>query len=225
MATGDIFDLTNILLLGVAVLIFFRLRSVLGRRTGEERPKPIFRGAVTVPNAAPAPLKPQTKPVDERLGSVSKENPALAPLREIAAADPAFDAAAFVAGAKSAYELIVTAYAEGNRQTLRDLLSNDVYESFNAVILERETRGETTEFSFVGVLSAVITDCHLAGKMADISVKFESELVTAVRDRSGVIVEGDTKAVRRVVDIWTFARDVSSPNPNWRLVATDSLET
>ena len=233
MQTSDIFDLTNILLLGVAVIIFFRLRSVLGRKTGNERPRfdpdvpaPREGNVITLPRAGaetPAP-KPAGPNVDERLSSLPAGSEALQPLREIAAADPSFEAASFIKGAKAAYETVVTAYAQGDRKTLRNLLSAEVFGSFDAVIAEREARDETTEFSFVGIQSADVTDASLTGQMAHVTVRFVSELVTAVRDRMGNVVEGDLKSVRRVTDVWTFERDVRSPNPNWKLVATDSVE-
>ena len=171
----------------------------------------------------PAP-KPAGPSVDERLSSLPAGSEALQPLREIAAADPSFEIASFLKGSKVAYETVVTAYAQGDRKTLRNLLAPEVYESFNTVIAEREARDETTEFSFVGILSADVTEANLAGQMAHVTVRFVSELVTAVRDRMGNVVEGDLKSVRRVTDVWTFERDVRSPNPNWRLVATDSVE-
>ncbi len=239
MESNDILNLTNILLLAVAIIIFFRLRSVLGRKTGTERPRldpyaapdaasPRERDSnvVTLPRAqvrVPEP-KPGSPSVDERLSSVPADSGALQPLREIAAADPSFEIGAFLKGAKAAYETVVTAYAQGDRKMLRTLLSPEVYDSFNAVIAERESRDETTEFSFVGILSADPTDANLTGHVAHITVRFVSELVTAVRDKMGNVVEGDLKSVRRVTDVWTFERDVASPDPNWRLVATDSVE-
>ena len=240
METSDIFDLTNILLLVVVVIIFFRLRSVLGRRTGNEQPRldpyastgavpPRERegNVITLPKAdvRPQPVQPAARGVDERLSSLPQDCRALEPLRNIAAADPNFDVAAFLNGARGAYETIVTAYAQGDRATLRNLLNPEVFDSFNAIINQRQDRGETTEFSFVGISSADVTDAALSGQIAHVTVRFVSELVTAVRDRSGVVVEGDTKAVRQVTDIWTFSRDIRSPNPNWQLVATDSPES
>ncbi len=237
MTMSDIFDLTNILLLAVAVAIFLRLRSVLGRRTGDEQAR-IDRYA-TRDAAAPArdnviPMpRPETLPsggqssgpgVDERLGALPENSRALEPLREIAKADPAFDTASFLKGARIAYEAIVTAYAKGDRETLRTLLSREVFESFSSVISDRESRGETNELSFVGIASADIIDAHLVNRVAHVTVRFVSDLVTAVRDKAGNVIEGDIKAVRQVTDVWTFARDVSSPNPNWQLVATDSPE-
>jgi predicted lipid-binding transport protein (Tim44 family) len=235
---SEIFDLTNILLLAVAVLIFFRLRSVLGRRTGNERPRldpyaapdggsPRDRNnVVTLPRAqdrTPGAEAPAAS-VDDRLGQISDGDRALEPLRQIAAADPSFEVPSFLNGAKAAYEMIVTAYAHGDRETLHNLLSPEVYDSFNAVISERESRSETTEFSIVGISSAGIVDAQLIERAAHVTVRFVSELVTAVRNKAGEVVEGDLKAVRQVTDIWTFARDVNSPDPNWRLVATDTPE-
>ena len=234
MQISEIFDLTNILLLAVAVLIFFRLRSVLGRRTGSERPRldpyaapdggtpPDRDNVVTLPRTQDRAQgsEPPAASVDDRLGSVAAGNNAIEPLRQIAAADPSFEASGFLNGAKGAYEMIVTAYAQGDRETLGNLLSPEVYDSFNAVISGREAQGETTEFSFVGISSASIVDAQLVGRIAHVTVRFVSDLVTAVRNRAGEVVEGDLKAVRQVTDIWTFARDVTSANPNWQVVAT-----
>jgi predicted lipid-binding transport protein (Tim44 family) len=239
LTMSDIFDLTNILLLAVAVAIFLRLRSVLGRRTGDEQPR-LDRYAtrdaapqsardgnvVPMPRAEPVPSGGQSsgQSVDERLGALPQDSRALEPLRGIAKADPSFDTGSFLKGAKVAYEAIVTAYARGDRETLRNLLSREVFESFSSVITERESRGETNELSFVGIRSADIVDAQLADRVAHVTVRFVSELVTAVRDKAGNVIEGDIKAVRQVTDVWTFARDVTSPNPNWQLVATDAPE-
>ncbi len=237
MTMSDIFDLTNILLLAVAVAIFLRLRSVLGRRTGDDQPRldryasrdaaaqPARDNVIPMPRAETVPSSLSSGPsVEERVGTLSEDSRALEPLREIAKADPSFDTGSFLKGAKVAYEAIVTAYARGDRDTLRDLLSREVFDSFNAVISERESHGETNEFSFVGIASADIVDAHLADSISHITVRFVSDLVTAVRDKAGNVIEGDIKAVRQVTDVWTFARNVASPNPNWQLVATDTPE-
>lgn len=248
MTMSDIFDLTNLLLLAVAVAIFLRLRSVLGRRTGDDQSRldryaardaaaQAARDArnqrdsrdsnvipMPRPEAAPPAPEAAAQNVDERLAKVPEDSRALEPLRQIAKADPSFNADSFLKGARIAYEAIVTAYAQGDRDTLRNLLSREVFESFGFVISEREARGETNEMSFIGISSADIVDANLVGTVAHIAVRFVSELVTAVRDRAGNVIEGDIKAVRQVTDVWTFSRDVTSPNPNWQLVATDSPE-
>ncbi|WP_127079378.1 Tim44/TimA family putative adaptor protein [Rhodomicrobium lacus] len=231
--TSDIFDLTNILLLAVAVAIFLRLRSVLGRRTGDEETRlgnyardaaPARDNVVPLPRAEPRPgVTPQGGPsVDERVGNFPEDSAVRAPLRQIATSDPSFDTASFINGAKIAYESIITAYAKGDRETLRHLLAPEVFDSFNVVINDRESRGETVEFHFVGMSASEIVEAHLSGRIAHIKVRFVSDLVTATRDKHGAVVDGDDKAVRQVTDIWTFSRDVASPNPNWQLVATDA---
>ncbi|KAI95859.1 calcium-binding protein [Rhodomicrobium udaipurense JA643] len=231
--TSDIFDLTNILLLAVAVAIFLRLRSVLGRRTGDEETRlgnyardaaSTRDNVVPLPRAEPRPGgAPSAGPsVDERLANVPEDSAVRAPLRQIATADPSFDTASFVNGAKIAYESIITAYAKGDRETLRHLLAPEVFDSFNVVINDREASGETVEFHFVGISSSEIVEAQLLGRVAQVKVRFVSDLVTATRDKHGEVVDGDDKAVRQVTDIWTFSRDVSSPNPNWQLVATDA---
>ncbi len=216
------------------MLVFLRLRSVLGRRTGSERPRLDPYGAGDTAAARDSKVMPlpradrpaavEQAPLNGAPQSAPAAGPALEQLREIAAADRTFDLASFLRGAKVAYEMIVAAYAKGDRETLHNLLSPEVFDSFSDVIAEREQRGELVEFSFVGITSADIVEAHLADRMAHITVKFISELITAVRDRSGNVIEGDPKAVRQVTDIWTFARDITSANPNWRLVATDSPE-
>lgn len=236
---NDTFDLTTILFLVVAVVIFLRLRSVLGRRTGNERPRIDPYAAkdaataarerdnvITLPRSesrAAGMERESARSVDDRVGTLAIDAAARDGLREIAKVDPTFDTASFLNGGKAAYEMIVTAFAQGDRETLANLLSREVYESFDEAITERENQGETTEFSFVGITCAEIVEASLTDRVAHIAIKFVSELISAVRDRAGEVIEGDPKKVREVTDIWTFAREVTSPNPNWRLVATETL--
>ena len=125
-------------------------------------------------------------------------------------------------GAKAAYEIIVTAFAEGNRRTLKDLLGPEVYDGFNSAITDRESRGEQIDQSFVGIKSADLVEAELKGGMAHLTVKFVSELISATRDKAGEVISGDPKRIREVTDIWTFAREAISRNPNWKLVATQA---
>ena len=128
----------------------------------------------------------------------------------------------FLQGARVAYEIIVTAFAEGNRRTLKDLLSPEVYDGFSAAITEREARGEQIDQSFVGIKSADLVEAELKSGIAQLTVKFVSELISATRDRAGEVISGDPKRIREVTDIWTFAREAVSRNPNWKLVATQA---
>ena len=125
-------------------------------------------------------------------------------------------------GAKQAYEMIVTAFAEGNRKTLRNLLSREVYDGFVAAITEREARGDQIDQSFVGINKADLVEAEMKKDTAQISVKFISEIITATRDKAGTVLAGDPKKIKEVIDIWTFARVNSSRDPNWKLVATQA---
>jgi predicted lipid-binding transport protein (Tim44 family) len=233
-----VFDIYTIIFLALAVFIFLRLRSVLGQRTGRERPpydpyasRDAVRGAtndnvVTLPGRAADTA--QQKPVEaaepaERWKGIAEAGSAPAVgLDAIAREDKAFDAKHFVAGARAAYEMIVLAYAEGDRRTLKNLLSRDVYEGFEAAIREREGKGETVETRFVAIDKSDITAADLRTRTAQITVRFVSQLISVTRDKSGNVIEGNPEKVTDVTDVWTFARDVSSRDPNWKLVATEA---
>jgi predicted lipid-binding transport protein (Tim44 family) len=232
-----VFDIYTIIFLALAVFIFLRLRSVLGQRTGRERPpydpysarEPVRGTAndkvVTLPTrpaeAAPRPVEVQ-QPAERWKGVAETGSPLAAGLDAIAAADPRFDAQPFLTGARAAYEMIVTAFAEGDRRQLRNLLSREVYEGFDAAVAERESRGETAETRFVSIDSATITAAEQRGRTAQVTVRFVSKLVSATRDRAGNVIDGSADKVTDVTDVWTFARDVSSRDPNWKLVATEA---
>jgi predicted lipid-binding transport protein (Tim44 family) len=145
-------------------------------------------------------------------------------LLDIQKLDRDFDPEHFVDGARQAYELIVTAFAEGNKKALRDLLSREVLEGFTASMSERDARGERVEQNFVGINKADILEAEVKNGLANITMRFVSQLITATRDKSGTIVAGDPTRITDVTDIWTFSRDISTAraraNPNWRLVAT-----
>jgi predicted lipid-binding transport protein (Tim44 family) len=238
-------DLVTLLFLVVAVVAILKLRSVLGRRTGDEeaRYQRQARAAqeaqeraaaaatkdkvVVLPRrdrevaTAGADDKAAVADGESRVKSFAASNPALeSPLLEIHRADRSFDPEHFMRGAKQAYEMIVTAFAEGNRKILKDLLSREVYESFVGAITERENRGEQMDQSFVGINRADIIEAELKNGLAQLTVKFLSQLISATRDRAGRVVAGDPQRIRDVTDIWTFAREVDSRDPNWRLIAT-----
>ena len=144
-------------------------------------------------------------------------------LSKVAAADDTFDPDHFLAGAKMAYEMIVTAYADGDRATLKNLLEPEVYEGFVSAIGEREGRGERVESTFVGIESAKISHAGLDGRTTRITVRFVSELISVTKNKDGAVVDGDPTAVQHIRDAWTFARDVRSRDPNWKLVATEAV--
>ena len=242
---GQMFDVTTLIFLVLAVVIFLRLRSVLGRRTGTERPpfdpfgtpdrerdpsasrqppQDAEDNVISLPGQGEPPV-PQTGASTATLDTVAPRGSALNDaLRQILSADRSFDPQQFLQGARGAYEMIVTAFAAGDRKMLKGLLSREVYDGFVAAISDRESRGETIESTFVGIDRADIVEAAMKGSTAQITVKFRSELISATRDKDGAIVDGDPNAVSDVTDIWTFARDTNSRDPNWRLVATESVE-
>ncbi len=235
----DVFDIYTIIFLALAVFIFLRLRSVLGTRTGRERPpydpyaarkqaQPAAeKKVIALPNrnAEGAAVAQPAEPVaaGERWKGVAAPGSALAAgLDAVASADSDFDAKGFIAGARGAYEMIVGAFAEGDRRTLKSLLSRDVFEGFEGAIAEREKRGETVESHFVSLDEAEITHAEMRQRTAQVTVHFVSKLITATRDKEGKVIDGNAEKVTDVTDIWTFARDVSSRDPNWKLVATEA---
>jgi predicted lipid-binding transport protein (Tim44 family) len=232
-----VFDIYTIIFLALAVFIFFRLRSVLGQRTGRERPpydpysardavrSPASDKIVTLPQrpAEPAvsrPAEPAQPPADRWKDVAESGSSVAAGLDAIAAADPSFDAKHFITGARAAYEMIVTAFAEGDRRQLRSLLSREVYDGFDAAIGERESRGETAESRFVSIDGSTIT-LPSSARTAQITVRFVS---SSFPSRAGARAchRGSPEKVTDVTDVWTFARDVSSRDPNWKVVATEA---
>ena len=234
------FDIYTIIFLALAVFIFLRLRSVLGQRTGRERPpydpysardaavrSPATDKVVTLPTrpAEPVSTRPVevTPPSADRWKGVADSGSSTASgLDAIVAADPSFDVKHFITGARAAYDMIVTAFAEGDRRQLRNLLSREVYDGFDAAITEREGRGETAETRFVSIDGSTIASAELRARTAQITIRFVSKLISATRERSGNVIEGNAEKVTDVTDVWTFARDISSRDPNWKVVATEA---
>ncbi|WP_315702255.1 MULTISPECIES: Tim44/TimA family putative adaptor protein [unclassified Bradyrhizobium] len=231
-------DIYTIIFLALAVFIFVRLRAVLGQRTGSERP-PFDRAARNAVQGAPdsnampvpgkliepaAPLQTaDLAPAADRWKGLAEPGSALARgLDGIAAQDSAFDPRHFISGARSAYEMIVLAFANGDRRALRDLLSPDVYDSFEAVIKDREKHEQTNETRFVSIDKAELVGAELRDRTAQLTVRFVSQMISVTRDKAGTIVDGNPDKVADITDIWTFARDVTSRDPNWKLIGTGS---
>lgn len=244
-------DVFTLLTLVVAVVAIFKLRSVLGRRTGDEETRieqrareassarsdrasaqdkvvnlPVRdRDKATVP--PPAATETAVNLAQERIKAIGGHAGLTQGLTDILKADPGFHPDLFVSGAKHAYEMIVTAFAEGNRKALRDLLGAAVNDSFTAAIVDREKRGEKLEQTFVGLNKADIIDAEMDKGAAQITIRFVSELITATRDKAGAVIDGDPGNVKVVTDLWTFSRDVSTArarsNLNWKLIATEPL--
>jgi len=228
------FDIYSIIFLIIAVVIFMRLGSVLGRRTGNE-PSPFDPRLKTPAGARNDNVV--TLPPRDRAPSSAAEAPNLEPLSRYAAPgtpayeglvaitkeSPDFDPEHFLVGAKAAYEMVVTAFAQGDRPTLKNLLASDVYDGFVSAITEREAQQQTTELTFVGIEDAKLTGAEVLERTARISVRFVAELISCTRDKDGKVVEGDPTEAQTIRDAWTFAREIGSRDPNWRLVATEAV--
>ncbi|MDO8879130.1 MAG: Tim44/TimA family putative adaptor protein [Pseudolabrys sp.] len=234
------FDIYTIIFLALAVFIFLRLRSVLGQRTGRERPpydpyaarepvRPAAENVVSLPNRAAEGAAKKADgtsepaaPVERWKGVAEPGSPLALGLDAVAANDGEFDPQHFLTGARAAYEMIVNAYAEGDRRTLKNLLSREVYDGFEAAIVEREKRGDKVESRFVSIDNATIAAAELRGRSAQLTVRFQSKLVSVTRNKAGEVIDGSADKVTDVTDVWTFARDLSSRDPNWKLVATEA---
>jgi predicted lipid-binding transport protein (Tim44 family) len=206
----------------VAGFLILRLRSVLGRRTGQERrrnnaflrqPEPTGDKVVPLGPRVAVPPPTATAPPGDAVA---------AGLAAIHNADPEFDPAHFVDGARVAFEMIVAAFAAGDKAKLRPLLSDEVYRPFSAAIDEREAAKETLETRILGMKQLDIVEAQLAGRWARVTLKIVSDQINVIRAHDGSIVDGDPDHPIEKTDFWTFARDTRSTDPNWALVATDS---
>jgi len=236
-------DPLNLILLAVAVIVFWRLRHVLGSRTGTERP-PFDPRIGTSQEGPPSGIKasedsslppgrqrqsgaesPGTPAGEETpiwQGFADQGTPLAIAFEQLVAADRGFSPRAFVEGAKVAYEMIIEAFAKGDRSALKGLLSREVYEGFSKAIDARASAGHRLESRFVGIDKVEIVAAEAAGSRATITVRFVSELISATLGADGAVIEGDPRQVRTITDVWTFEREVASTDPNWKLVATEA---
>ena len=206
----------------VAGFLILRLRSVLGRRTGQERRRnnPFLRQPEPTGDKV-VPLGPRVA-VPPPTATAPPGDAVAAGLAAIHNADPEFDPAHFVDGARVAFEMIVAAFAAGDKAKLRPLLSDEVYRPFSTAIDEREAAKETLETRILGMKQLDIVEAQLAGRWARVTLKIVSDQINVIRAHDGSIVDGDPDHPIEKTDFWTFARDTRSTDPNWALVATDS---
>lgn len=213
--------LTIVIIAAVAGVILFRLYSVLGRRTGNERPPGEgWNGRVLTPQQAENGIG-ETRQLSQAIPD-RPIDPVASGLFDIGLADRSFDKEQFLKGARAAYEMILTAFAAGDRVTLKPLLSPEVFAAFEAAIISREQAGQKANLTLVGFSDVKIVAAALKSATAEVTLAFGAQLLSFTTDKDGVVVEGDAKAVKDVTDLWSFTRDVHAHNPNWVLVATSS---
>ena len=228
---GDLPHYFDIILFAmVAAFLVLRLRSVLGRRTGNEpRRDPLLRRAEAPTDKIAENIADKVVSLGSRSAAVrppvATEPPAdavAAGLERIASVDPGFDPAQFLEGARAAFEMIVGAFAAGDKDRLRPLLSDEVYTPFAAAIDERAAARETLETRIVGLKRLDIVEAGLTGRIARVTVKFVSDQINVLRAHDGSVVDGDPDQPVEKTDFWSFARDTGSNDPNWVLEATAS---
>jgi len=210
-----------LVLAAIAIFLILRLRDVLGTREGFEKPAVTRkadpseekRGQFQVIEGGPDP------DIADHVPEGSEAAKALAAMKAV---EPSFNVGEFLGGARGAYEMILMAFEAGDLAKIRPFLADDVYESFAAVVEERARKGLTVEADFVGLRELKLLDAEFdpATSEGEVTVRFIGEVTSVVRDKSGEIVEGNPKEVKRQKDAWTFGRIMGSDNPNWLLVAT-----
>jgi predicted lipid-binding transport protein (Tim44 family) len=222
--SGGLGFLDIILFAMLAAFLVYRLGSVLGKRTGNEQQRPDIPGAGAGPDEGQEAnvISLADRSLDPENELVEAASPLDAAITQIKLADRSFDEEGFVTGARMAFEMVVESFAGGDTATLRNILSDDVYENFAAAIHDRVSKDQTHETTMVGFDVTEIIEAEVEGRNALVTVKYISDQVNVTRDAAGETIEGDPAAVTRITDIWTFARDVSSSSPNWVLIATRS---
>lgn len=216
---------TIVLLALVAAFLGLRLYSVLGKRTGHEQ-EPAARRPIE--NLAP-PLVRQSSAGGDAASALPANDvlnadvAAQSGIKAIANADRSFDLGLFVEGSKSAYKMVLEAYWKGDKEALRFLCDDDVYDSFAEAIDGRSTRGETLENRLVRIDEIRVVDASYDHPMARISIRFDADIAAMVKDAEGNIIGGSMTDAVETHDIWTFMRDVKSGNRNWKLDETDSV--
>lgn len=215
----------------VAAVLVARLKSILGTKHGDERDRPNPFSAMGAADAqkAAAPVSgidadaenvAHTLVVSDKLIKAEDPEVVKAGLKQIAAADHSFSLGEFLHGSRMAFQMITEAFAEGDRKTLKSLLGDDLYKSFERAIETREGQNYTASYELHRIKDARIADARLGGVMAYVTVDFDVEQTSIIKDADGKTVDGDPDKIAEVHDIWTFARDVRSDDPNWELVST-----
>lgn len=214
-----------VILAAIAAFLGLRLYSVLGRRSEHEEeviPQRFERkDQPSLGDSKPAELRPSRQPFKAPAAKDIGGNANETAIRAIAGADPRFDLLAFLEGAKSAYGMILEAFWKGDRETLRELTDDDVYEGFAAAIDEREAAGETLDNRLIRIEDATVHSADLDGRVARISVRFLADIAAVTRDKDGIVVAGSLDDAIESRDVWTFRRNVDASDPNWVLDETD----
>ena len=202
--------------------MIFRLWSILGKRDGFEGPPSAQNSETKADNVIPMPMRPLKEQIATAEDNTTVEvNSAVEiGIKKLQAADPSFRLDPFLSGAVRAFEMIVEAYAKGDKGTLKPLLSPVVYKSFVNDLKDREESGQTVETKIIKLKDPEVLDIEVKGKQEQITLKFTSDQITITKDAKGQILDNPAHLSLTMNDIWTFSRTIGSKNPNWVLVAT-----
>lgn len=221
-------SLDLLLFAAIAAFLVFRLRSILGRKMGNDRSpfgsseqseekSQANEEKINEQNVVAISDRQSADPfIDQSEGELGEN------LRKIREADSSFNSSTFIEGGQAAFEVIITSYANGDSESLRPLLSDEVYDKFSGAISERADKGQKIEMTLVGIHLSEIIEASMDGSVAFITNKFVTEQIEVTKDSAGEVIDGDPVRVMTVTDIWTFARNTRSRNPNWTLVATEA---
>jgi predicted lipid-binding transport protein (Tim44 family) len=203
----------------IAGFLALRLYSVLGKRTGHEQPlpKPAEERVAPAPLARTIDIKPEVREAGSRTIEAGAENG----LRAVVAADSSFDVAQFLEGSKAAYRMILEAYWKGDEETLGWLAEEDVRNAFGEAIRARKEAGHMLDNRLITIERAMISEAVVEGKTARITVRFDADIAAVTRDQDGNVIAGSLSDAVETHDVWTFARNLRSDDPNWKLVETD----
>ena len=209
-----------LVLAGIAVFLFLRLKNVLGTRDGFEKPP-------EKEQPAPSPVRRDFEVIEggpdrDITDHVPEDSPSAGALADMKREDPSFEVSEFLSGARGAYEMILMAFERGELEDIRSFLSAEVFETFETVVTKRQDQGLTIEAEFIGVQKIAINEAtfNVQTGLAEVTIRIIGELTNVVRDADGALVEGNETSPKQQKDIWTFARVMGSDDPNWQLVAT-----
>ena len=225
---GDSFPLMDIVLFAlVAAFIVLRLRGVLGRRPGKSDSEKINQTHENEKkNVIPLPDRDQNLSYENEntQADIDANSPVTPGILQIQALDKAFSPDEFLQGARSAYEMVIMAYAGVDDDVLRQLLSDDVYDNFSSSIEERIAKGQYLDTTLLSIQSSDIVEARLIKGFAELTVKFVAEIINVIREEDGEVITGDPENSQEVTDYWTFSRELVSADPNWKLIETRSLQ-
>ena len=223
---GDYGFIDIVLFAMIAAFLILRLRSVLGkhRNSGEGKSNLGLHTLTQSHKTEKQPVEGDSKEESKIEPQNSEQDNDGVDLAEIQGAMPGFEKGEFLAGVRAAFEIIVNSFSSGDKEKLAGLLSDEVFNNFSSAITDRERLGHVSESSLIRIIDTVLLEANISDGSVLLTVKILSEQINATKGEQGEVVDGNPDLVLEVADIWTFSKEIESPDPNWRLVATRSLE-